>query len=71
LRAISQLGVEPAATVFIGDGGDNKLAGAEQVGLRAFRARWFLSRWPDARRADGSDIGLESSQEVLKVVAAG
>ena len=71
LRATSQLGVDPAATVFIGDGGDNELAGAEQAGLRAFRAGWFLRRWPAARRSDRGDSGLESGQDVLKVVAAG
>ena len=71
LRAISQLGVEPSATVFIGDGGDNELAGAAQAGLRAFRAGWFLRRWPAARRADRGDIALESGQDVLNLVAAG
>jgi putative hydrolase of the HAD superfamily len=41
LRAAHRLGVQPAAALFIGDGGDNELVGAEQAGLRVFRAAWF------------------------------
>jgi putative hydrolase of the HAD superfamily len=41
-RALHRMGVQPDATVYIGDGGDNELAGAEQAGLRACRAAWFV-----------------------------
>ena len=40
-QAMRELGVEPATTVYVGDGGDDELAGAERAGLRAFRAAWF------------------------------
>lgn len=40
-KVMRELGVEPATTVYVGDGGDDELAGAEQAGLRAFRAAWF------------------------------
>jgi HAD superfamily hydrolase (TIGR01509 family) len=42
--AMRELGVEAATTVYIGDGGDDELAGAERAGLRAFRATWFSGR---------------------------
>jgi HAD superfamily hydrolase (TIGR01509 family) len=53
LRAMRRLGVRPQTTVYIGDGGDNELTGAEQAGLRAFRAAWFVRSsaqglpWPE------------------------
>ena len=40
-KAMRELGVEPATTIYVGDGGDDELAGAERAGLRAFRATWF------------------------------
>jgi putative hydrolase of the HAD superfamily len=66
-RAMRRLRVQPEATVYIGDGGDDELAGAEQAGLRAFRAAWFVRSpshglpWPE----------LTTCGEVLKLVAAG
>jgi HAD superfamily hydrolase (TIGR01509 family) len=68
LRATRRLGVEPATAVFIGDGGDNELAGAERAGVRAFRALWFTGdrlrdRWPETPR-------LSNRQDVLKLVGA-
>jgi HAD superfamily hydrolase (TIGR01549 family) len=44
LTTIEQLGVNAAETVYIGDGGDDELAGAERAGLRAAQARWFVQR---------------------------
>ena len=41
---IEQLGVNPAETLYIGDGGDDELAGAERAGLRAAQAGWFVRR---------------------------
>jgi HAD superfamily hydrolase (TIGR01509 family) len=66
-RALLRLGVEPAATVYIGDGGDDELEGAEYAGLRAYRAAWFVrnsphgTTWPE----------LADYKDVLKLVAAG
>ena len=39
-----RMGIQPEATVYVGDGGDDELAGAERVGLRACRAAWFGGR---------------------------
>jgi HAD superfamily hydrolase (TIGR01549 family) len=67
LRALHRMGVAPEVTMYIGDGGDNELAGAEQAGLRACRAAWFAGSstqnlpWPD----------LAHCSDVLNVVAAG
>lgn len=67
LRAVRRLGARAETTVYIGDGGDNELAGAEEAGLRAYRAAWFAARspiplpWPELARCD----------DVLKLVAAG
>jgi putative hydrolase of the HAD superfamily len=47
-KAMRELGVEPATTVYVGDGGDDELAGAKQAGLRAFRAAWFSKSAQDS-----------------------
>lgn len=66
-RALLRLGVDPAIAVYIGDGGDDELGGAERAGLRAYRAAWFVrnsrqrARWPE----------LTDYNDVLKLVAAG
>jgi FMN phosphatase YigB (HAD superfamily) len=44
LMAIDQLGVSPGDTLYIGDGGDDELAGAGRAGLRAAQAGWFVAR---------------------------
>jgi len=41
LEATQRLGVEVSNAVFIGDGGDDELSGAERAGLRAAQATWF------------------------------
>jgi putative hydrolase of the HAD superfamily len=41
LEAMQRLGVEGSNAVFIGDGGDDELLGAERAGLRAAQAAWF------------------------------
>jgi putative hydrolase of the HAD superfamily len=59
LEALQRLGVEGSNAVFIGDGADDELLGAERTGLRAAQAAWFrgelaglpphiprLSSWP-------------------------
>jgi putative hydrolase of the HAD superfamily len=68
LRAVLRLGVDPATTVYVGDGGDDELAGAAGAGLRAHRAAWFVrnsphkaATWPE----------LTDPKDVLKLVEAG
>ena len=43
LNALEQLGVRAQDALYVGDGGDNELAGAERAGLRAARAAWYVS----------------------------
>jgi HAD superfamily hydrolase (TIGR01509 family) len=67
LRAVSRLAVDPATTVYIGDGGDDELVGAERAGLRAYRAAWFVRESPQS----GMWPELRDHDEVLKLVATG
>ena len=71
LRAIRCLGADPATAVFVGDGGDNEIAGATQAGLRAFRSTWFVRNSPRFRSSDASGFELPNCQDVLKLVTAG
>jgi putative hydrolase of the HAD superfamily len=41
LEAVQRLGIESAEAVFVGDGGDDELLGAERAGLRAAQATWY------------------------------
>jgi putative hydrolase of the HAD superfamily len=67
LRATRRLGVRPATAVYIGDGADDELAGAERAGLRACRAAWFVRKPP--RNVTYPE--LTSCPDVLKLVADG
>jgi HAD superfamily hydrolase (TIGR01549 family) len=68
LRAIRRLEVQAATAVYIGDGGDDELAGAEQAGLRACRAAWFVRNSPQKETRPPE---LARPGDVLKFVAAG
>jgi putative hydrolase of the HAD superfamily len=63
LDAVEQLGVKAEEALYVGDGGDDELAGAERAGLRAAQAGWFVSRtgavWVPF---------LANPQDVLKLV---
>jgi HAD superfamily hydrolase (TIGR01549 family) len=48
-EAARRLQADTAHTWFVGDGENEELSGAEQAGLRPFRAVWFLRRWPHYR----------------------
>ena len=56
--ALEQLGVEPAEAIFIGDGANDELAGAERVGMRAILVHrpGELPAWPELRDWPGSRI---------------
>jgi HAD superfamily hydrolase (TIGR01549 family) len=64
LTAIERLGVNPAETLYIGDGGDDELVGAQRAGLRAAQAGWFV-----ARAASLPFPLLARPQDVLRLVA--
>ena len=42
--AIDRMGVGAAGTLYIGDGGDDELAGAARAGLRVAQAVWYVAR---------------------------
>lgn len=44
-HACNRLGLEPVECLFVGDGGSNELKGAENVGIKAFCAYWFISKF--------------------------
>ncbi|HZO33853.1 MAG TPA: HAD family hydrolase [Gaiellaceae bacterium] len=68
LHCCELLGVEPAAAVFVGDGANDELAGAERVGMRAI----LIHRpgeepfWPEVAAFTGPRI--TSIPEVLEVL---
>jgi FMN phosphatase YigB (HAD superfamily) len=68
LNATRALGVESDAAIYIGDGGDSELQGAEDAGLRAFRADWFARNWPHTRTVSGG-AALAHPQDVLNVAS--
>jgi len=51
--ACRRLGVRPEEAVFVGDGGSDELRGAEEAGIRALWASWFLDRWPAGLEPNG------------------
>ena len=70
LEAAGRLDVEPTDALFIGDGGDDELLGAERAGLRSAQATWFqggvvggLASTPVPR--------VSAWQDVPQLVAAG
>jgi FMN phosphatase YigB (HAD superfamily) len=66
LDAIAQLNVTAGEALYVGDGGDDELAGAERAGLRAAQATWFVSR------ASYTTIPVvANTREVMHLVAAG
>jgi HAD superfamily hydrolase (TIGR01549 family) len=68
LQATRRLRVEVRDTWFIGDGADEELSGAAQAGLRAFRALWFLRRWPHFREEPCSAPSIASVEDVVSLV---
>jgi HAD superfamily hydrolase (TIGR01509 family) len=68
LEAARRLGVDPAGAVFIGDGGDDELLGAERAGMRSAQAAWFQGEKPGLPE---SIPRLATWLAVLELVAAG
>ncbi len=66
LKAIEQLAVNAADALYVGDGGDDELAGAERAGMRAAQATWFVTRPGSA----GVPF-LASPRDVMSLVVTG
>jgi HAD superfamily hydrolase (TIGR01509 family) len=67
-EAVRRLGVNAGDTWFIGDGAQEELSGAEQVGLRALRALWFLKRWPHFVEQTSSSENLARFDDLVSLV---
>ena len=65
MEAARRLGVDVSETWFIGDGADDELSGAEQAGVRAFKALWFLRRWPHFREEPCAATSLATVEGVV------
>ncbi len=65
-EALRHLDVEAADALYIGDGGDDELAGAERAGLHVARAAWFVSR-PDMPAVPF----FSNVQDVMRLAARG
>ena len=69
VEATRRLGIDDVAEAwFVGDGADDELLGAEHAGLRAFKALWFLRRWPHFREEPRSISSLSTVDEFVSVV---
>jgi HAD superfamily hydrolase (TIGR01549 family) len=67
-EATRRLQADVSHTWFIGDGGHDELSGAEQAGLRPFKATWFLRRWPHFRPDPGPFANVASVEEIASLV---
>ena len=68
LEATRRLRVDVSDTWFIGDGTHEELSGAEQAGLRPFRALWYLRRWPHFREERCSAASVATVEDVVGLV---
>jgi putative hydrolase of the HAD superfamily len=68
VEATRRLRVDVSETWFIGDGAHEELSGAEQAGLRAFRALWFVRRWPHFREEPCSAASVATVEDVVNLV---
>jgi putative hydrolase of the HAD superfamily len=68
LHCCEELGVDPAAAVFVGDGANDELEGARRVGMRAILIHQHGQDplWPEVQEWDGARI--TSIPEVLEVL---
>jgi FMN phosphatase YigB (HAD superfamily) len=74
--AADRMGVAPASSVFVGDGGSDELVGAEAAGMRPIRAGWFVAPWGSsvatalARRWQDLEVADEP-EELVQRLATG
>jgi putative hydrolase of the HAD superfamily len=65
LRALSELGVDPLAAMFVGDGLETDVAGAARVGMTTVQALWFTA---DDSPGIEPDFMAFTPMDVLNVV---
>lgn len=61
-RGLEALQVEADDTLYVGDGGNDELSGADRIGMTPFWATWFLERWPHGIRPGARFDGDEWRQ---------
>jgi FMN phosphatase YigB (HAD superfamily) len=66
LKTVEQLGVRAQDALYVGDGGDDELAGAERARLRAARAAWYV---PEA--SPSAVPSFASPCDALRFIAEG
>ncbi len=69
VAACKELEVIPQEALFVGDDGDDELAGARSAGLVTARALWFASQWPNTTIGP-AESGLWRIGQVLDVLGA-
>ena len=69
-EAARRLAVDASEAWFVGDGQDDELRGAEQAGLRAWKALWFLRRWPHFRAEAPDASSIETVEDVVRLTEA-
>ena len=56
-QTAKKLDVDLGKSVFVGDGGNNELEGAFNVGMKAIQAKWYTNQLPTKReRINGFDV---------------
>jgi putative hydrolase of the HAD superfamily len=68
LEAARRLRIDVSEACYVGDGADEELSGAERAGLRAFKARWFLRRWPHFREEPSAFTSVDTVAAVVTLV---
>jgi FMN phosphatase YigB (HAD superfamily) len=68
VEAARRLDVDVSEAWFIGDGADDELSGAGRAGLRAFKALWFLRRWPHFSEEPRSISSVSTIDEFVSIV---
>jgi putative hydrolase of the HAD superfamily len=68
VEALRRLNAEGRHAVFVGDGGDDELVGAERAGLRAAHATWFRG---ESMGLPAHIPRLSSWQAIVELAAAG
>lgn len=67
--ALEELGIRPTETVFVGDGNDNELAGARNLGITTVWVDRGLPKYQkDERPGTGYDFRAESLEEAGKII---
>lgn len=65
-RCMKELRVEPEECLYVGDGGSNELEAAQQLGLKAIQAVWYLKE--GTNQPTGRKEGFERAERPLDIL---